>query len=69
MKTKQEEAWMYFREFLAAIDDILALIGLTCILAGVYLWFGIPPALILLGTVLVFIGWRLPAKVVHHEPD
>ena len=54
---------MYFRMFLRALDDILALLGALSVLAGVYLWFGLPPMLILLGIVLIYIGARLPTKV------
>jgi hypothetical protein len=45
-----------------ALDDILALAGLVSVLSGVYLWFGLPPALILLGVVLIYIGARLPIR-------
>ena len=49
-------------------DDILAGIGFVSILAGVYLWFGIPPALIIFGAVMIYIGWKIePGK--QNEPD
>ncbi len=53
------------------IDDLIALIGFACILAGVYLLLGLPATLILFGGVLVFVGVRLPSgrKESSHEPD
>lgn len=52
------------------LDDILALIGAALFLAGVYLWFGLPPALMLAGAILVFVAVRLDtAKGVKHVPD
>lgn len=50
-------------------DDLLAAAGLLSLLSGVYLWFGLPPALIILGLALIYTGARLPIKVVSHEPD
>ena len=51
-----------------SIDDVIALLGLIVLLAGVYLWFGLPPSLILLGIVLIFIGVRYQPRK-HNEPD
>lgn len=52
------------------LDDILALIGAGCILAGVYLLVGLAPSLILFGSALVFVGWRIDvARAVTNEPD
>lgn len=44
------------------IDDLLAIIGFACILAGVYLLLGLPATLILFGGVLVFVGVRLEIR-------
>lgn len=49
-------------------DDLIAAMGLVSLLSGVYLWFGLPPMLILLGVALIYTGARLPVKV-SHEPD
>lgn len=55
------------------IDDLLALIGFACILAGVYLLLGLPATLILFGGVLVFVGVRLEIRLAcggpRDEPD
>ncbi len=42
-----------------SFDDIIALIGLVCFVSGVYLWLGLPAALIVLGAILMFIGVRV----------
>jgi hypothetical protein len=55
-----------------SFDDVIALIGLACFLAGIYLWLGLPAALIVLGLALMFVGARveLPRRGgVKHEPD
>ncbi len=45
------------------LDDLIALVGLCCVLAGVFLWLGLAAALILTGAVLIFVGARLnPAQ-------
>lgn len=51
-----------------SIDDIIALLGLISFLAGVYLWFGLPPSLILFGIILIYIGARMQPRS-RHEPD
>ncbi len=48
-----------YSKVLRALDDILALAGFTCLLSGVYLWFGLPPMLILLGLTLIYTGARI----------
>ena len=42
-----------------SFDDVIALIGLICFVSGVYLWLGLPAALMTTGGVLMFIGARL----------
>ena len=42
-----------------SFDDLIAFIGLVCFVSGVYLWLGLPFALIVLGIILMFIGVRL----------
>ncbi len=42
-----------------SFDDAIALIGLVCFVSGVYLWLGLPAALIVLGIILMFIGVRV----------
>jgi hypothetical protein len=51
------------------VDDLIALIGVLLFLAGLYLWLGLPAALITLGLALMFVGWRLPAKESRNGPD
>ena len=51
-----------------SIDDVIALLGLISLLAGVYLWLGLPPSLILLGITLIYIGARMQPRK-HNEPD
>ena len=58
-----------YSKLLAYADDVLALAGLICFLLGVYLWFGLPPALILLGAVLIYISVRLPTKETLERSD
>jgi cytochrome c-type biogenesis protein CcmH/NrfF len=52
-----------------SIDDFTALLGLISLLAGVYLWLGLPAFLILLGIVLIYIGARMPTRTQANEPD
>jgi len=42
-----------------SFDDVVALIGLICFVSGVYLWLGLPAALMITGAVLIFVGARL----------
>ena len=51
-----------------SIDDVIALLGLISLLAGVYLWIGLPPSLILLGVILIYIGARMQPRK-QNEPD
>jgi len=48
-----------------SFDDLLALAGLVCFVAGVYLWLGLPASLMVSGAVLIFIGSRLE---LPHKP-
>ena len=41
------------------LDDLIAFTGLICLITGVYLWLGIPAALILLGIILIYVGARV----------
>jgi hypothetical protein len=52
-------------------DDYIALIGLICFLIGLYLWLGLPAALMVLGIVMVYAGVKLdPAELWRtDEPD
>jgi len=51
------------------MDDALALLGLTCVLLGLYLWLGLAAPLIVGGLVLIYIGvrWEVasPAKTAQ----
>ncbi len=51
-----------------SIDDVIALLGLISLLAGIYLWLGLPASLILLGIILIYIGARMQVRS-HNEPD
>ena len=51
-----------------SIDDIIALLGLISLIAGVYLWLGLPASLILFGIILIYIGARIQPRS-HNEPD
>ena len=51
-----------------SIDDVIALLGLISLLAGIYLWLGLPAFLILLGIILIYIGARMQPRT-RHEPD
>ena len=51
-----------------SIDDIIALLGLISLLAGVYLCLGLPASLILFGIILIYIGARMQPRK-HNEPD
>ena len=51
-----------------SIDDFIALLGLISLLAGVYLWVGLPASLILLGIILIYIGARMQPRK-QNEPD
>jgi len=42
-----------------SFDDLIAFIGLVCFVSGVYLWLGLPAALIVLGAILMFVGVRV----------
>ena len=53
--------------FTKYLDDIIALAGLVCLISGVYLWIGLPPALILLGIILIYIGVRLDVRTNRNE--
>jgi hypothetical protein len=52
-----------------SIDDFIALLGLISLLAGVYLWLGLPASLILFGIILIYIGARLQPRTKGNEPD
>jgi hypothetical protein len=52
-----------------SIDDVIALLGLISLLAGVYLWLGLPVSLILFGIILIYIGARLPLRTKDNESD
>lgn len=54
-----------------SIDDGIALVGLVIFLSGIYLLLGLAAVLIILGLVMIFIGWRmqLPRRIEHNEPD
>ncbi len=51
-----------------SIDDVIALLGLISLLAGVYLLLGLPASLILLGVILIYIGARMQPRK-QNEPD
>ena len=51
------------------MDDIIAFIGFICLIAGIYLWLGIPAALIVTGIILIYVGARITPKDGQHEPD
>jgi hypothetical protein len=53
------------------LDDLIALTGLICLITGIYLWLGIPAALIVTGAILIYVGVRLDVtpKVGNNEPD
>ena len=53
------------------LDDLLAFIGFISLLAGIYLWLGLPAALIVFGATLIYIGVRVDftPKRVDNEPD
>lgn len=55
--------------FTRYLDDLIALAGLICLISGIYLWIGLPPALILLGIILIYVGVRLDIRTNHNEPD
>ena len=50
------------------LADLLAIIGFCCVVAGVYLWFGLAPALIVFGAAAVFVAAKLP-EGKSNEPD
>jgi len=51
------------------LDDLIAFAGLVNLIAGVYLWLGLPAALILLGVILIYVGARLDIRTQTNEPD
>jgi hypothetical protein len=51
------------------VDDLIALIGVLLFLAGLYLWLGLPATLITFGLVLIYVGWRLPARDTSNGSD
>ena len=51
-----------------SIDDVIALLGSISLLAGVYLWLGLPASLILFGIILIYIGARMQPRK-QNEPD
>lgn len=57
--------WMFTKY----LDDLIAFAGLVCLISGIYLWLGLPAALILLGIILIYIGVRLDIRTNQHEPD
>lgn len=48
------------------LDDIIALIGVICLITGIYLWLGLAASLIILGIILIYTGARLSAE--HSYP-
>ena len=42
-----------------SFDDLLALVGLVLFVSGIYLWLGLPAALMVSGAALMFIGVRV----------
>jgi hypothetical protein len=40
------------------MDDLIAVTGLICLLAGLYVWLGLAAPLIVGGLVLIWIGYR-----------
>jgi hypothetical protein len=51
-----------------SIDDVIALLGLIILIASIYLWVGLPPAGVLLGIILIYIGARIQPRS-RNEPD
>ena len=53
------------------LDDLLAFIGFISLLAGIYLWLGLPAALMVFGATLIYIGVRVDfaPKRAENEPD
>jgi hypothetical protein len=52
-----------------SIDDFVALLGLISLLAGVFLWLGLPASLILFGVILIYVGVRLPPRIKENESN
>ena len=50
------------------MDDILAFAGFGFLVAGIYLWLGLPAAFILTGVTLIYAGARLQTEK-QNEPD
>ena len=55
--------------FTKYLDDLIAFAGLVCLIGGIYLWLGLPAALILLGIILIYVGIRLDVRTNRNEPD
>jgi hypothetical protein len=54
------------------LDTAIAFVGFGFLLAGIYLWLGLAAAFILLGLVLIVVGWRLEVSTLKrstNEPD
>jgi hypothetical protein len=45
-----------------SIDDFVALMGFISLIAGIYLWLGLPATLILSGIILIYIGARMQPR-------
>jgi Flp pilus assembly protein TadB len=52
-----------------SIDDFIALLSLIVLLVGVYLWVGLPPTLVLLGLIGIYIAARMQTRVRNDELD
>jgi len=53
--------------FTKYLDDLIAFAGLVCLISGIYMWLGLPAALILLGIILIYIGVRLDVRTNRNE--
>lgn len=50
------------------VADALALIGFISLITGVYLWLGLPAALIVLGIGLIYTAVQIERTGESHEP-
>jgi multisubunit Na+/H+ antiporter MnhC subunit len=57
--------------FKSEIDTLIAVMGLILFISGLYLWLGLPAALMILGLALIYTGVRLDPATLwsKHEPD
>ena len=54
------------------LDDMIALTGIIFFIAGIYLWLGLPAALIVFGAILIYIGARIDTASLrskHNGPN